>query len=153
MSANTAKIQSVIENTFLSAIKKLEADHSANLITDLYIQADPENGELQIYDDGENLIEKVIIFDWIKSEKDKEGFNQQIISILKAVLKVLSTKEVFNSDCFMRPLSVSLTDDDFVVIEELLFLDDEMLRLDDPLLKDLDIELDNFLNELLSDLD
>jgi len=153
MSANTAKIQSVIENTFLSAIKKLEADHSANLITDLYIQADPENGELQIYDDRENLIEKVIIFDWIKNDKDKEGFNQQIINVLKAVLKVLSTKEVFNSDCFMRPLSVSLTDDDFVVIEELLFLDDEMLRLDDPLLKDLDTELDNFLNELLSDLD
>ena len=47
----------------------------------------------------------------------------------------------------MKPLSVSLTDEDFVVIEELLFIDDDVLRLDDPLLKDLDADLDDFLSE------
>ena len=52
---------------------------------------------------------------------------------------------------FMKPLSVSLTDEDFVVIEELLFIDDDMLRLDDPLLKDLDADLDDFLANLLAD--
>jgi len=53
----------------------------------------------------------------------------------------------------MKPLSVTLTDDDFVEIEELLFVDDDMLRADDPLLKDLDTELDEFLTKLLSDID
>ena len=51
----------------------------------------------------------------------------------------------------MKPFSISLTDEDFSVIEELLFLDDETLRLDDPLLKNLDADLDEFLSELLSD--
>jgi len=46
-----------------------------------------------------------------------------------------------------------LTDESFVVIEELLFLDDENLRLDDPLLKDLDADLDEFLSKLLSDVE
>lgn len=153
MSANTSKVQSVIENAFLSAIKQLEADGSANLVSDLYIQADPESGELQIYNDEEKLLEKIIIFDWIKSDKTAEAFNQQVSHVLKAVLTLLAAKEAFNGDCFMRPLSVSLTDDDFVIIEELLFLDDEMHRLDDPLLKDLDSELDDFLNKLLSDVE
>ena len=53
----------------------------------------------------------------------------------------------------VKPLSVTLTDDDFVEIEELLFVDDDMLRADDPLLKDLDTELDEFLTKLLSDID
>ena len=70
---------------------------------------------------------------------------------LKAVLAVLVTKKVFDNPCFLKPFSVSLTDEDFSVIEELLFLDDENLRLDDPLLKDLDADLDDFLAKLLSD--
>ena len=35
--------------------------------------------------------------------------------------------------------------------EELLFIDDDVLRLDDPLLKDLDADLDDFLANLLAD--
>ena len=67
------------------------------------------------------------------------------------MLAVLVTKKVFDNSCFLQPFSVSLTDENFSVIEELLFLDDENLRLDDPLLKDLDAELDDFLAKLLSD--
>jgi hypothetical protein len=70
---------------------------------------------------------------------------------VKAVLTILSTKNIFDVPRFMKPLSVSLTDEDFVVIEELLFIDDDMLRLDDPLLKDLDADLDDFLANLLAD--
>lgn len=70
---------------------------------------------------------------------------------MKAVLTILSTKNIFDVPRFMKPLSVSLTDEDFVVIEELLFIDDDMLRLDDPLLKDLDADLDDFLANLLAD--
>ena len=70
---------------------------------------------------------------------------------MKAVLTILSTKNIFDTPRFMKPLSVSLTDEDFVVIEELLFIDDDMLRLDDLLLKDLDADLDDFLANLLAD--
>ena len=63
----------------------------------------------------------------------------------------LEAKQTELAPCFLKPFSVSLTDEDFSVIEELLFLDDENLRLDDPLLKDLDADLDDFLAKLLSD--
>ena len=137
MNANMAKVQSLIENAFTSAVEKLAKDESGNFISDLYVQADAESGELQIYDDEEHLIEKIVIFDWVNSNE--------------AVLTILSTKNIFDVPRFMKPLSVSLTDEDFVVIEELLFIDDDMLRLDDPLLKDLDADLDDFLANLLAD--
>ena len=115
------------------------------------MQADAESGELQIYDDEEHLIEKIVIFDWVNSNEEENAFNKRVAASVKAVLTILSTKNIFDVPRFMKPLSVSLTDEDFVVIEELLCIDDDMLRLDDPLLKDLDADLDDFLANLLAD--
>ena len=115
------------------------------------MQADAESGELQIYDHEEDLIEKIVIFDWVNSNEEENAFNKRVAASVKAVLTILSTKNIFDVPRFMKPLSVSLTDEDFVVIEELLFIDDDMLRLDDPLLKDLDADLDDFLANLLAD--
>ena len=149
MNANMAKVQSLIENAFTSAVEKLAKDESGNFISDLYVQADAESGELQIYDD--DLVEKIVIFDWVNSNEEENAFNKRVAASVKAVLTILSTKNIFDVPRFMKPLSVSLTDEDFVVIEELLFIDDDMLRLDDPLLKDLDADLDDFLANLLAD--
>ena len=84
-------------------------------------------------------------------DEEENAFNKRVAASVKAVLTILSTKNIFDVPRFMKPLSVSLTDEDFVVIEELLFIDDDMLRLDDPLLKDLDADLDDFLANLLAD--
>lgn len=152
MSANNAKVQSIIETAFLSAIEKLTKDENGSLISDLFVQADSESGELQIFDENEKLIEKNLIFDWVNSPDKENVFNKKVAASVKAVLTILSTKNIFDHPRFLKPLSISLTDEDFVVIEELLFLDDDLLRLDDPLLKDLDEDLDNFLAQLLSDI-
>ncbi|WP_278623651.1 hypothetical protein [Parabacteroides gordonii] len=153
MSANNAKIQSVLETTFTSAIGKLTADDSNSYHSDLYVQADPESGELQIYDEEERLLDKTIVFDWVDCPCDEDKFNKQVANTLKSVLTLLVSKNIFDSPHITKPFSVSLTDEDFVVIEELLFLDDEVLRADDPLLKDLDADLDDFLAKLLSDVE
>lgn len=153
MNATNAKVQSVIETAFTAAISKLVKSDSGSLVSDIYVQVDSESGEVQIYDDEEHLLEKTTIFDWVNSKEAEEAFNKRVAATLKAVLTVLSTKKAFEHSCFMKPLSVSLTDDDFLVVEELLFLDDDLLRLDDPLLKDLDADLDLFLDKLLSDID
>lgn len=150
MTANNAKIQSVIENTFISAIKEFTNNESGNVISDLYAHADPESGELQIFDEDECLLDKVVIFDWMNN--DEAGFNKKVCSVVKAVLTVLATKNVFDHHRFLKPFSVSLVDEDFAVIEELLFIDDDTFRVDDPLLKDLDKDLDTFLKNLLSDI-
>lgn len=152
MNANNAKVQSVIETALASAIGKLTGDEVRGFVSDIYIQADLESGELQVYDEEEKLVEKIVIFDWVNNSEGEDVFNKRVAASVKAVLTLLSTKGVFEHARFIKPLSVSLTDEDFVEIEELLFLDDETFRLDDPLLKDLDAELDDFLDKLLSDI-
>ncbi|MDR0995725.1 MAG: hypothetical protein LBL81_05475 [Tannerella sp.] len=150
MSANTAKVRSVLENAFASAIKKLtENNEEANVTSDLYVQADAESGELQIFDEAYSLLEKVVVFDWVGSEE--ASFDKKVVAALKPVLSALAAKNAFEHPCFLKPFSVSLADEDFAVIEELLFLDDDTLRMDDPLLKNLDKDLDEFLDKLLSD--
>ena len=147
------KVQVLIEKAFVEAIDKLTKDEAANLVSDFYVQVDAETGELQIYDDVEQLVNKVVIFDWVNSSEEETVFNKKVAAAIKAVLTILSTKNAFDSPRMLKPFSVSLTDEDFVVIDELIFIDDDMLLLDDPLLKDLDADLDNFLANLLADVE
>ena len=153
MNANITKVQPLIEKAFVEAIDQLTKEESANLVSDFYVQVDAETGEFQIYDDAERLMNKVVIFDWVNSPEEEDAFNKKVAAAIKAVLTILSTKNAFDSTRLVKPFSVSLTDEDFVVIEELLFIDDDMLLLDDPLLKDLDADLDNFLANLLADVE
>lgn len=153
MGTSTAQIQSILETLFMTAIDKMINNANGNYISDIYVQADQETGELQIYDEEENLVDKTVIFDWVNNSEDEEVFARRVSDVVRSVLTGLVPKNVFDNPRFIKPLSVSLTDEDFVVIEELLFLDDENLRLDDPLLKDLDTDLDEFLSKLLSDVE
>lgn len=151
MNANVSETRALIERLFTETVDKLAKEESDSLISDLYVQADQENGELQVYDDGERLVNKTVIFDWVNSDEEEDVFNKRVATAVKGVLTNLAGKNLFDAPRFMKPLSISLTDDEFVEIEELLFLDDDLLRLDDPLLKDLDADLDNFLSDLLAD--
>ncbi len=153
MKTSATQIQSVLENLFTAAIDKMIKNVKGNFISDIYVQADQKSGEVQIYDEEENLIEKTVIFDWVNNTEEEAAFNQRVAEAIRTVLTTLVSKEMFDNPRFIKPLSVSLTDDDFVVIEELLFIDNENLRVDDPLLKDLDADLDDFLSKILSDVE
>ena len=152
MSTNNSKVQTVIEAAFQTAIDRLAADTAGNLLSDLYVQVDQETGELQIYDEEEHLIEKTIIYDWVNSQEAEEQFVKRVVGILKNVLATFAAKNSCDAPRVLKPVSVSLTDEDFVVVEEFMFLDDDLLRLDDPLLQNLDKDLDDFLAKLLPDI-
>jgi hypothetical protein len=129
MNASDTKIQAVVESAFKSAVRKLIDKNPECFHNDLFVQID----------------------DWIGKSLEDERPSEKIIAILRSSLAALVADDVFSNPCFAMPFSISLTDENFTVMEELLFLDDENTRIDDPLLKNLDEELDNFLHELLSD--
>ena len=51
----------------------------------------------------------------------------------------------------LKPYSFVLEDDDHENVEELYLVDDDIVIIDEELMKDLDSDLDNFLNNLLKD--
>ena len=116
MAASPSQIQSVLESFLTSAIQKMVEDTKLNDISDIYLQADAESGELQVYDEEENLVDKTIIFDWVNNSEEESVFNKRVASAVKQALSALASKN-------------------------------------DPLLKDLDADLDDFLAKLLSDVE
>lgn len=143
----------IVRNLFIQAINRLEKEDTGNLLSDIFIQVDQQNGEVSIFDDTETLLEKEIVFDWMLPDMQEEEFNTKIAEELKNIVAQLNEKGTFDKIYIVKPFSVNYVNEDFGVIEELLFLDDEMLKLDDELLKGMDKELDDFLEKLLSDVE
>ncbi len=153
MGAANTKVQEVIESAFISALEKLKSSDSIHAISDLYVQVDRESGEMSIYDENESLVEKTVIFDWVENKQPEDIFTKHTASVIKSALVELASKETFDQPYIVKPFSINLADEEFNILEELLFIDNDILRLDDPLLKDLDADLDDFLDKLLSDVE
>ena len=64
----------------------------------------------------------------------------------------LEQKGFWDRPSFARPFSIELIRPDFSVIEDLLFLDEDLIKIEPPLLDGVGEELDRFLDELLEDL-
>ena len=82
MNANIEKVQALIEKAFVEAIAKLSATEGVGLVSDFYVQVDAESGEMQIYDDAEQLVNKVVIFDWVDVPEREENFNKMVAAQL-----------------------------------------------------------------------
>ena len=117
MVTSAAQIQSILETLFMTAIDKMIKSVNGNYISDIYVQADQETGELQIYDEEEALVDKTVIFDWVNNTEEEDVFARRVSDVVRSVLTGLVSKNVFDNPRFIKPLSVSLTDESFVVIE------------------------------------
>ncbi len=149
MKPNEVQIQ--LERLFRTPIEHPDSSKTAPIaISDLFVQIDPAAGEVQLFNDKDEELHRVVIYDWIQEGRTEipSAMKQE----LRAAVKRLHAARFFDKDQFVRPFSVALTEEDFTIIEELLFIDDELIQLDSALLENLDEELDNFLAELLPDI-
>ena len=147
MNADKNIFKAVIDAGIKQVIAQFKSNNDGGSLSDIYIRIDSKNGKLLFFDDMENPL----------SDKDFEGqvTEKQISAFCKeakAELQKLNKEGVFDGDFIFKPFSVSLIDESFIIQEELLFLDDENLKLNGESLMDLDKELNDFLNNLLKDL-
>ncbi|MDR0824689.1 MAG: hypothetical protein LBN74_06305 [Prevotella sp.] len=141
---------SLIKNTFLQAIDVLSKDYKGSSLTDIFITVDKESGEVAFYDDEENKVAEIVVFDWVN--KIDELNDESIISVLLEVTEQLDNEEMFSSLDIYKPFSVNYADDSFEVIEELLLInEDSTLKFDNDLMEKFDKEFDDFLDKLLKE--
>ena len=76
-------------------------------------------------------------------------FEKQLSQTLQYVLQNLEAKNFFDRNFIFKPFTVSSVDRDFIVGEELIFVDDDTLKIDGELLSGLDDELNSFFKELM----
>lgn len=141
---------SLIRSTFVEAIDTLSKDYQGSSLTDVFITVDKESGEVAFYDDEENKVAEIVIFDWV--DKVEELSDEKVISILREVTEDLDKEEMFSSLDLYKPFSVNYADDNLEVIEELLLInEDSTIKLDNDLMEKFDREFDDFLNKLLNE--
>jgi hypothetical protein len=141
---------SLIKNTFIKAIDSLSKDYKGSSLTDIFITVDKESGEVSFYDDEENKVAEIVVFDWVG--KTEELGDEQVTSVLREVTMQLEAEETFSSLDLYKPFSVNYSDDGFEVIEELLLIsDDSAIKSGNDLMDKFDREFDDFLDKLLKE--
>jgi len=137
-----------IRSLFQEAIDSLSTNYEGSSLTDVFVVIDEACGELSIYDDEENNIVKSIITEW----ENNAGKCIDYTSQLRLVIERMNNESCFSSLDIYTPFSINLSDDDFVVKEELLLIEDEsVIHLEDDFLKRMDKEFDEFLEKLLKE--
>ncbi len=147
MNPTNEQLISAIEAAIKEGLSKFEAQDRAETLSDLYLYFDEENTSLTVYDDMENQLIDIELDGF--NESFGQSREKEILEAAKTAADKLNKAGEFNKDYILKPFSVSLVDSDFIISEELIFVDDETLMLNDSLLADLDKELNEFLKELM----
>lgn len=147
MNLNSLSFVSV-ETLFKKALERYLADNGDNaIITDIYLQPNPDSGELVLLNDDDEVLASAVIEEWTGL---KDEFYPAVERMLQEALKKMQDAGSFDRLSLVKPYSFVLVDKDKETIADLLLVDDqETLLLHDGLLKGLDDELDAFLKDLL----
>ena len=144
----------ILDRAFRQAIERLQKTESSASIVDLYLLPNPDAGEFSVFDDEDNLLEKVNVPVWEEEIEtvDTDAALVECQSILKEIAHAIFDEGLFDQINIMKPFSVLMVDEEMETIAELLLIDDEQLILDDDFLKHMDEELDEFYKQLMSDI-
>lgn len=141
---------SAIKKLIIDTIKILKKNSEDSLVTDIYFYPNGNSGTLSIMDDEDHVLAQTEIEEWKDSDED-DDFYADIIQGLTEILSQHKEEGLFDDLNILKPYSFVLIDKDGESIEELLLMDDDLLIVNDSLLKNLDSELDEFLTHLLED--
>ncbi|MEG1586239.1 MAG: hypothetical protein RR346_05135 [Bacteroidales bacterium] len=150
MSENINNSDGNIKELLLEAIGKVK-DNGLVSLSDLYVGVGFDDLSLSVYDDEEGLLAQCNIDEWAELKVDPDTFEVNVAAILKRVLHGKEITEALEALDVIRPFSVVMVNEDFEQKEELFRLDDNIVVLEDDFLKNLDKELDDFLQKLLAD--
>ena len=138
---------SVIEAAFCKSINRYKCGCGESALTDIYVKPNQETGEISLYNDEDELLAQECVEEFKNYQND--DFYVKVEKVLKSVLNAMNDEGRFDTLIILKPYSFVLVDQDKETISDLLLIDDDTLVVDNELLKGLDKELDNFLQNLL----
>ncbi len=146
MKANEQTLQQV-ERALRKVAAKFPSTEEASVLTDIHLRVTQETGELVAFDDDDNEINRCIIEQWIDNKDDT--FYDDVAATLRSVLN--KHKHDFEQMSILKPYSFVLENDDRDNLAELYVVDDDIVIIDEELMKGLDKDLDDFLTNLLKE--
>ena len=145
-------MNSAVNRLLDECVRQMHTLYKEEEITDFYIHVDTDSGEVRIVDDNDTLLSREVIPSDIASDEENgipDGLLPDLRQVLQDELQRRYNAKVFDEVNVFHPFSFLLeTADD---IEDLLIVDDANYIIGDELLKDLDEDLDSFIDNLLKD--
>lgn len=132
------------------AIRKVAEKFPATadpILTDIHLQVKPESGELLAFNDDAEELTRIVVDQWL--EPTEEDLYEAAAVAIKQSISGLRTEVEAMS--IMHPFSFVLMGEDNETLSDIYIVDDENLILDTELLKGLNEELDQFLEDLLKE--
>ena len=99
------------------------------------------------FNDEEEEITRCVIEQWIDNKDER--FYDEAIHILRSEMK--ANAAIIDNLGIMKPFSLVLEDDDKEPVGELYLADDDTVIIGGDLMKNLDADLDSFLDNLLKE--
>ena len=147
MKAINKSLEPVLRSAIAESLKNYERTNDDNFLGDLYLYYDAGNQTLTFFDDVEKELFSLVLNEapvvW------GSDILQEIKDTAKHVLKGLKDEQAFEKEFISKPFTISLVDSDFVVEEELFFLDDHTVKSGGDLWSGINKELDEFLKHLM----
>ena len=141
------QLVSVFKTALEAGLEAFETSGVSSSLSDIYLQLDEDTVILSVYDDVEHLLQEINLEE--VQDSDPERFETRFVQSLKQAVALLNEEHAFDKEFIYKPFAVSIVNEDFVITEELLFLDDETMKLDREMLMNMDKELDDFLTQLM----
>lgn len=117
------------------------------MLTDIHIRVTQESGEVMVFDDDERELTRCVVEQWIDNKSD--DFYIAVTSAFRTAIK--RQRAAIESMSILKPFSLVLEDDDKEPVAELFVVDDDMVIIDDELMKGLDKDLDDFFEKLIKE--
>jgi hypothetical protein len=141
--------QLLIESTIKEALSKFSRSADQSIVTDIHLQANQNSAELIIFDDDDNELATCVIEEWLSF--NGQNFYKEVERAFRNLLNRMRDNGIIEELPILQPYSFVLVDDDKETVSELLLIDEDVLLLNEELLKGLDEELDIFLKDLLKE--
>ncbi len=146
MKATTQTIQA-IERALRKVAAKYPNEEDRQVLTDIYLQAKPESGELLAFNDDDDELTRCVIEQWI--DYRGEHFYDDIVPVLRQCIQNMTG--TLENTGLLKPYSFVLQNDEKETLGDIYLMDDEHQIFDGELLKGLDSDLDEFLEKLLGE--
>lgn len=117
-----------------------------SILTDIHVRVSQESGELLAFDDDDHEITRCVVEQWI--ENKDEDFYEEVAKVMRNLLH--KNSDLVDNIGILKPFSFVLEDDDKENLGELYLADDDTIIVGGDLMKDLDNDLDSFLETLLT---
>jgi len=118
------------------------------ILTDIHLRVSPESGDFMAFDDDGKEINRCVVDQWMEYKED--DFFTSVTAILRNEFSRLH--ELVDGMGILRPYSFVLeedNDEDTQSAEIYVVDDEDTVIIDGDLMKNLDKDLDDFLNEIL----